>query len=148
MAAAFNDYCIVCEKLCPPNSVYCCEECKQKDQHAHFHFANAPQLISPALQPRSDSIASALSSSSSTKSDGEEKSQEEDNDDEDDEFDTSHKHDYLIKSPLLLSSCVKEQPITGLNLNELSQTETREQQSAQLLSTSSNNYKKWLNVVL
>lgn len=132
--SAFNDYCIVCEKLCASQSAYCSEECKLKDNKSHFNFNNVPQLISPALQPRTDSQQQPIET--------------------DEEIDLENKkikHDYLIKSPLLLSSSVKEQqPIAGLNLNDFIPREdsSLDQHHAQLLAVSSNNYKKWLNVVL
>lgn len=164
--SAFNDYCIVCEKLCSNHSVYCSDECKLHDNDSHFNFDNAPQLISPVLQPRANSIVS-LSHIDSTI----------DNYEEGD--DIRIKHDYLINSPLLLSSTVKDHGIAGLSLdnytpktqaknipinktsqklssvmqnsagNKLNQqSQPSKSASSPDILASSSNYKKWLNVVL
>jgi len=145
--SAFNDYCIVCDKICTNHSVYCSDECQLKDGNSHYDFNNAPQLISPVLEPRSNSIASTLTSSSSSTIECDEIESEVEDD---------HKHhEYLIKSPLLLSSNVKEHSIAGLNLNDgaaaipkQSSSIMLDQHHADLLAVSSTNYKKWLNVVL
>jgi hypothetical protein len=69
--------------------------------------------------------------------------------DEETEKEDDHKHEYLIKSPLLLTSNVKEQqPIAGLNLNDIVPKQALDGNHAHILAASSNNYKKWLNVVL
>lgn len=141
--SAFNDYCIVCDKICTQNSVYCSDECQLKDGHSHFNFNNAPQLISPVLEPRSNSIASALTSSSNSTIE---------TDEIEDDAEDEHKHqEYLIKSPLLLTSNVKEHSIAGLSLNDAiprEQTTILDQHHVDLLAASSNNYKKWLNVAM
>jgi len=38
--SAFEDFCIVCDKQCAPNSVYCSEECRRLDEE---------QSLSPSL---------------------------------------------------------------------------------------------------
>ncbi|GME75025.1 unnamed protein product [Ambrosiozyma monospora] len=74
--SAFNDYCLVCEKICSPNEIYCCDECRQLDQnpdfnsptlsscsnesingaiytpHSHNSDAGIPGIISPLLTPQ------------------------------------------------------------------------------------------------
>lgn len=145
--SAFNDYCIVCEKLCTDASAYCSEECRVQDTHSHFSMDlhNVPQLISPMLQPRADSLTGALQQhphshgASTVQSD----------DDEDSE--PSKHQEYLIKSPMLLSSTLKneENSIAGLSLNDCTPRESDkelDQHHAELLAASSNYYKKWLNV--
>ena len=152
--SAFNDYCIVCEKICTNHAVYCSDECKLRDTRSHFQFNNnVPQLISPVLQPRQDSIASMM-------------------EDDGDESDEHPSHEYLIKSPLLLSSTLKnEQSIAGLSLDNVPRESTSTppaSSSASIASSSSRNdppascpkssshdsslaassnyYKKWLSV--
>ncbi|KAH3688185.1 hypothetical protein WICPIJ_000827 [Wickerhamomyces pijperi] len=167
--SAFNDYCIVCEKLCSSHSVYCSDVCKLKDNDSHFNFHNAPQLISPVLQPRADSYVSQIDAK--VENENEEEEEEEDDD-------IPVVHDYLIKSPLLLSSNIKDHGIAGLSLdNDILNTQSKNipinnknknqpnrnsvmqnsagnklnQQSQPASSdilASSSNYKKWLNVVL
>ncbi|KAF6011033.1 hypothetical protein HII12_002626 [Brettanomyces bruxellensis] len=34
--SAFEDFCIVCDKQCAPNSVYCSEECRRLDEEQSF----------------------------------------------------------------------------------------------------------------
>ncbi|CCH45719.1 hypothetical protein BN7_5304 [Wickerhamomyces ciferrii] len=144
--SAFNDYCIVCDKICTHSSVYCSDECQFKDGNSHFDFNNAPQLISPVLEPRSNSIASTLTSSSSSTIETDEIESELEDDQQ-----YQHKHqEYLIKSPLLLSSNTKDS-IAGLSLNDAIPREGNtnlDQHHIELLAASSTNYKKWLNVVL
>ncbi|CDR44573.1 CYFA0S15e00188g1_1 [Cyberlindnera fabianii] len=134
--SAFDDYCIVCEKLCTGASAYCSEECKLQDTHTHFTINNAPQLISPMLQPRQDSIVSTLQQST-------------DQSDEEEEEEIKQQ-EYLIKSPMLLSSTLKnENSIAGLDLDDCVPRETGkelDQHHTDLLAASSNYYRKWLNV--
>lgn len=129
--SAFNDYCLVCEKICTGRSVYCSDECKNQDTQSHFEFSNAPQLISPVLQPRQDSIASLLES------------------DEEVEEEQTHQ-DYLIRSPMLLSSTLKnEHTIAGLSLDNVPTEPSPKELEPQLtgsLAASSNYYRKWLSV--
>ncbi|KAH3680419.1 hypothetical protein WICMUC_000350 [Wickerhamomyces mucosus] len=159
--SAFNDYCIVCEKLCSLTSVYCSNECKLKDNDSHFDFdSNIPELISPVLQPRKDSIISTIDITRAQQ-----------NHSTVDQNKKSIVQEYLIKSPLLLTSSIKDQPIIGLSLdNYISLEETSQKILPQMISkspltnqipnkgntlddehaaqlaASSNNYKKWLNV--
>jgi hypothetical protein len=68
--------------------------------------------------------------------------------DEDLEEKSTH-HEYLIKSPLLLSSTVKnEQSIAGLSLDSVPRENSNElePQHTGSLAASSNYYKKWLSV--
>lgn len=138
--SAFNDYCIVCDKICSTQSVYCSEDCRITDLSTHYEFENVPALISPALQPRCDSIATTLSCASAN---------EETEDDE--EF--GH-IEYMIRSPMLLTPTANEK-IAGLSLDatprstdqsesEEAELSDNEDHCANLLATSSNNYKKWL----
>jgi hypothetical protein len=41
--SAFEDYCIVCEKVCEDGSAYCSEKCKLLDQE-HSHNSDSPTL--------------------------------------------------------------------------------------------------------
>lgn len=159
---AFNDYCFVCGKMCNTSSVYCSEECKVQDANTQFEFEfnNVPALISPVLQPRGDTIVSTLGNGNIS-GNGSATAYTETEVEEDDEYKHS---EYLIKSPLLLAPTtgVKDQEkIAGLTLDEMTpRTEheldmdevaatpltelEKKQKLANLLATSSNNYKKWL----
>lgn len=140
--SAFNDFCIVCDKLCSSNSTaYCSNECKQKDEASHYNFKNVPQLISPVLKPRNASTTTIDSTLDSL----------ENNNNNDNHRNTNpndiNSNAYLIKSPLLLSTNVKDN-IIGLNLNDSIPRHISHpvENENDFIAASSINYKKWLNV--
>lgn len=94
------------------SSTYCSDSCKEKDTQSKFTFNNVPQLISPVLQPaRQNSITELIDK------------------------------EYLIKSPLLLSSNVKSE-IAGLSLDNSNPVKTASKDEP----VGSSYYKKWLGV--
>ncbi|KAH3671609.1 hypothetical protein OGAPHI_000312 [Ogataea philodendri] len=82
--SAFNDYCLVCEKICANNSVYCSEECKVADQQVTAsptlsscssvqsapsqNFNSIPTIISPILTPQYNYVPVARNTASLVKS--------------------------------------------------------------------------------
>lgn len=51
MSDAFNNYCIACDQLCSPSSVYCSQSCRERDEHSHASPLNLAELVSPLLTP-------------------------------------------------------------------------------------------------
>lgn len=58
--SAFEDYCIVCDKQCAPNSVYCSEKCRHIDEErsasttrrCSYNTNRSSSLTTPALVPK------------------------------------------------------------------------------------------------
>lgn len=64
--AAFEDFCIVCDKQCSPNNVYCSDECRRRDEEKSYsptlsvcssmnHSYNGNAVVSPLLTPQAQS---------------------------------------------------------------------------------------------
>lgn len=53
MSDAFNNYCISCDKLCLPSSVYCCQECRTQDERQLISILQScnADMTSPLLTP-------------------------------------------------------------------------------------------------
>lgn len=71
--SAFEDYCIVCERLCDQGNVYCSEKCKEMDNLSPTLKANqvtqpngplssvVSPLLTPQVNPRKSIVESLLS---------------------------------------------------------------------------------------
>ncbi|OWB80914.1 hypothetical protein B5S32_g5240 [[Candida] boidinii] len=184
--SAFEDYCIVCEKICPSDSVYCSNGCKLSDQQAttsptlsscsvHTHnnnnnniqFNNGPQLISPLLTPQlynNNNISQQLQESNNiTSPHFNNNNQQHLSIAHHQTLNTSQSFKGLsYESPLLAcstnsNSCLNDLDSNRLDLNTPSENTRRRSgnklqinQSApsnisDILSNTSENYKKWLN---
>ncbi|KAG7692127.1 hypothetical protein KL930_001511 [Ogataea haglerorum] len=156
--SAFNDYCLVCEKICTSNSVYCSEECRVADQQQTAsptlstcssvqsaqtsNFNSIPTIISPVLAPQYNYVPVLKNTSSLLKS--------------------PPVKDLSYESPLLASISVQNdldsnrldlnatRSIAPLNVSEIPRSQicrTTAQNVSDLLSSTpaSENYKKWLS---
>ncbi|KAG7930264.1 uncharacterized protein OGAPODRAFT_91678 [Ogataea polymorpha] len=156
--SAFNDYCLVCEKICTSNSVYCSEECRVVDQQqtasptlstCHSvqsaqtsNFNSIPTIISPVLAPQYNYVPICKNTSSLLKS--------------------PPFKDLSYESPMLASICGQNdldsnrldlnatKSTAPLNVNEIPRSQmyrSAAQNVSDLLSSSpaSENYKKWLS---
>lgn len=121
MSDAFNNYCIACDQLCSPHSVYCSESCRERDEHPQASSLNLADIVSPLLtpslyQPLSDSgldVGSTLTTQE------------------------------LNNSPLLLALDVKDSDVRDFNLNySVSQAPLLGP-----LASTSHNYRLWLGVL-
>ncbi|ODV86097.1 hypothetical protein CANARDRAFT_28136 [[Candida] arabinofermentans NRRL YB-2248] len=169
----FNDYCLVCEKICPSDSVYCSESCKLMDQQhttsptlsacssLQSHSYNQVQqqqsqqqqnIISPLLTPRYQSINSYKPSINSNlqllKS-----PQFKDLSYESPMLSSSYFQNDLDSNRLDLNSSYHQenhelQPQKSNQCQKLkTNTNTTAQSVSDLLSTcASENYKKWLSI--
>ncbi|KAL3231703.1 Life-span regulatory factor [Nakaseomyces bracarensis] len=52
--AAFNDYCIVCEKLLDGPDIYCSDACRQRDTVGKVRALTEPLLKSPLIPAQKD----------------------------------------------------------------------------------------------
>lgn len=52
--AAFNDYCIVCEKLLDGSDIYCSDTCRQRDTVGKVRALSEPLLKSPLIPAQKD----------------------------------------------------------------------------------------------
>ncbi|GBL48709.1 hypothetical protein ACI3LY_000894 [Candidozyma auris] len=125
MSDAFNNYCIACDQLCSPNSVYCSTTCRERDEHPLASSLKCSDIVSPLLTPslyqssaESDS-ASDVGSSLLTTSE-------------------------LNNSPLLLATDSKEADVRDLNLNY---SVSQSQPSLGPSASTSHNYRLWLGVL-
>lgn len=121
MSDAFNNYCIACDQLCSPHSVYCSDSCRERDEHPQESSLKLADIVSPLLtpslyQPLSDS---ALESASL--------------------FTTQE----LNNLPLLLALEMKESDVRDFSLNySVSQAPLLGP-----LASTSHNYRLWLGVL-
>ncbi|GMG35773.1 unnamed protein product [Ambrosiozyma monospora] len=65
--SAFNDYCLVCEKICSSNQIYCCDECRQLDQNPDF---SSPTLSSCSNESINGAIYTTHSHCSASNANG------------------------------------------------------------------------------
>ncbi|PVH14593.1 uncharacterized protein CXQ87_002738 [Candidozyma duobushaemuli] len=56
MSDAFNNYCIACDQLCSPHSVYCSDSCRERDEHPQESSLKSADI------PSSDSASESASS--------------------------------------------------------------------------------------
>lgn len=120
---AFDNYCVTCDQLCSPQSIYCSDTCKHTDESQASSMLTPPDqylgLVSPLLTPsiyHNNDYTSAQSNSLSQ---------------------------YLTDSPMVLS----RQPSLDLDYNSLDLNALDSTNLINLTSTS-NNYRKWLTACL
>ncbi|KAG7885191.1 hypothetical protein KL938_001448 [Ogataea parapolymorpha] len=156
--SAFNDYCLVCEKICTSNSVYCSEECRVADQQQTAsptlstcssvqsaqtsNFNSIPTIISPVLAPQYNYVPVFKNTSSLLKS--------------------PPFKDLSYESPMLASISVQNdldsnrldlnatKSTAPLNVSQIPRSQmfrSTAQNVSDLLSSTpaSENYKKWLS---
>lgn len=125
MSDAFNNYCIACDQLCSPNSVYCLTTCRERDEHPLASSLKCSDIVSPLLTPSLYQLSAESDSASDVGSSL---------------LTTSE----LNNSPLLLATDLKEADVRDLNLNYLV---SQSQPLLGPLALTSHNYRLWLGVL-
>ncbi|KAI5951453.1 hypothetical protein KGF54_004527 [Candida jiufengensis] len=165
---AFNNYCIQCDQLCPTNSVYCSENCKNKEIQSSIQELKKQRDLSYSSNPynkyQHNHTHSSVSSESSTSSNSStelvsplltpalylQQQQQ--------LFNNSQ---LSISSPLLLSQSDELTEESDLNYFDLNysinsninytttntKTSSNNNNNEELINSTSHNYRKWLTAL-